>query len=264
MHFNVCTVIFSAAIASFFFLLASYSPPSFADSLQLKQEASLGTGFLISADGHVITAWHVIRNKQRVYVGPIIGNKWKRARVIKLDEKNDLALLQVSNLSRTPLELAEWADVPIGLEAYSIGYPIPKLLGLSRKMTQGLVNGDRTESGDEGFFQFSAETQKGNSGGPVFSPDGLVIGVVQKKLNALKIAERSKDLPENVNYAIKSASVIKFLEGTGVPVNVRKINLSTNLRPYELYRQKHEAVLAVIAKNDQESKLDLTAPEVVD
>jgi len=68
-----------------------------------------------------------------------------------------------------------------------------------------------------------------------------------------------------VNYAIKSASVIKFLEGTGVTVSIKKINLSTNLRPYELYRQKHEAVLAVLAKNDPESsRLDLTAPEVVD
>lgn len=265
VNFNICTFLVSAAFASFTFFIIAYSPSLLAETTQLKQEASLGTGFLISTDGHVVTAWHVIKNKQRVYVGPITGNKWKRARVIKLDEKNDLALLQVSNLSRPPLELAEWADVPIGLEAYSIGFPIPKLLGLSRKMTQGLVNGDRTESGDEGFFQFSAETQKGNSGGPVFSPDGLVIGVVQKKLNALKIAERSKDLPENVNYAIKSASVIKFLEGTGVPVNIKKINLNTNLRPYELYRQKHEAVLAVLAKNDPEtSRLDLTAPEVVD
>jgi len=265
VNFNICTFLVSAAFASFTFFIIAYSSSSLAETTQLKQEASLGTGFLISTDGHVVTAWHVIKNKQRVYVGPITGNKWKKARVIKLDEKNDLALLQVSNLSRPPLELAEWADVPIGLEAYSIGFPIPKLLGLSRKMTQGLVNGDRTESGDEGFFQFSAETQKGNSGGPVFSPDGLVIGVVQKKLNALKIAERSKDLPENVNYAIKSASVIKFLEGTGVTVSIKKINLSTNLRPYELYRQKHEAVLAVLAKNDPESsRLDLTAPEVVD
>ena len=89
--------------------------------------------------------------------------------------------------------------------------------------------------------------------------------VVQKKLNALKIARRSNNFPENVNYAIKSASVFKFLEGTGLTVVVKKINLSTNLRPYEIYRQKHEAVLAVLAKNDPESSsLDLTAPEVMD
>jgi S1-C subfamily serine protease len=171
-------------------------------------------------------------------------------------KKNDLALLKVPPMARTPLDLAEWADVPIGLEAYSIGFPIPRVLGLSRKMTQGLVNGDKTESGDKGFFQFSAETQKGNSGGPVFSPDGLVIGVVLRKLDALKVAERSKDLPENVNYAIKSASVVKFLDGTGVQVNVKKINLNTNMRPYELYRQKNEAVLAIISKGDTDKSVD--------
>jgi serine protease Do len=263
-HKHTSLDLFSAIFIALLGFLSFYSQHIQAGAA-VQQQASLGTGFLVSADGYVVTALHVIRNKERVYVGPITANKWKKAKIIKLDEKNDLALLKISIASSAPLEFAEWADVPIGLEAYSIGYPIPKLLGLSRKMTQGLVNGDRTESGDEGFFQFSAEIQKGNSGGPVFSPDGLVIGVVQKKLNALKIAERSKDLPENVNYAIKSAAVIKFLEGTGVNVGVRKLNLNTNMRPYELYRQKHEAVLAVLAKNDPEtSRLDLTTPEVVE
>ena len=234
---------------------------SHAEVIKLQQDTSLGTGFLISSDGYLVTAWHVVKDKTQVYVGPIVGNKWKKAKIIKLDEKSDLALLKIGPTDRQPLEIAEWMDVPIGLEVYSIGYPIPKVLGLSRKMTQGLVNGDRTESGDAGFFQFSAETQKGNSGGPVFSPDGLVIGVVQKKLDALKIAERSKDLPENVNYALKSATLIKFLESAGISISVKKINLDINMRPYELYRKKNEAVLAVIARTEAANKNDLTATE---
>jgi len=244
--------------------ITAYSTPALAEVIKAGKGSSFGTGFLISADGYVVTAWHVVKNKQNIYVGPITDNQWKKAKVIKLDEKNDLALLKIPPMARTPLELAEWADVPIGLEAYSIGFPIPRVLGLSRKMTQGLVNGDKTESGDKGFFQFSAETQKGNSGGPVFSPDGLVIGVVLRKLDALKVAERSKDLPENVNYAIKSASVIKFLEGTGAQLNVKKINLNTNMRPYELYRQKNEAVLAIISKGDADKSVDSANPELIE
>ncbi len=254
-------VLFGVYCLSF---ITAYSSLALAEVIKAGKGSSFGTGFLISADGYVVTAWHVVKNKQNIYVGPIADNKWKKAKVIKLDEKNDLALLKVPPMARTPLDLAEWADVPIGLEAYSIGFPIPRVLGLSRKMTQGLVNGDKTESGDKGFFQFSAETQKGNSGGPVFSPDGLVIGVVLRKLDALKVAERSKDLPENVNYAIKSASVIKFLEGTGVQVNVKKINLNTNMRPYELYRQKNEAVLAIISKGDTDKSVDSANPELIE
>jgi S1-C subfamily serine protease len=248
----------------FYFLsfFTVHSSPLFAEVIKANKGSSFGTGFLISADGHIVTSWHVVKNKQQVYVGPVMGNKWKKAKLIKFDEKSDLALLKIQPVQRIPLDLAEWADVPIGLEAYSIGFPIPRVLGLSRKMTQGLVNGDKTESGDEGFFQFSAETQKGNSGGPVFSPDGLVIGVVQKKLDALKVAERAKDLPENVNYAIKSASVIRFLEGTGVNASIKKLKLDVNMRPYELFRSKSEAVLAVLARQPSEDSSDLKPDDV--
>lgn len=260
---QVITVLFSI----FCWLLISsyaYASLAYAEVIKSDKTTSFGTGFLITAEGHILTSWHVIKNKSQIYVGPVTGNKWKKATVIKVDEKSDLALLKTTPIARSPLEFAEWADVPIGLEAYSIGFPIPKVLGLSRKMTQGLVNGDRTESGDEGFFQFSAETQKGNSGGPVFAPDGSVIGVVQRKLDALKVAERSQDLPENVNYAVKSAAVIKFLSGASVNVAVRKLNLNTNMRPYTLFKAKNEAVLAILAKGELENKLDLTVPEVIE
>lgn len=258
---QVITVLFSIFC---WLLISSYASFAYAEVIKADKTTSFGTGFLITAEGHILTSWHVIKNKSQIYVGPVTGNKWKKATVIKVDEKSDLALLKTTPIARSPLEFAEWADVPIGLEAYSIGFPIPKVLGLSRKMTQGLVNGDRTESGDEGFFQFSAETQKGNSGGPVFAPDGSVIGVVQRKLDALKVAERSNDLPENVNYAVKSAAVIKFLSGASVNVAVRKLNLNTNMRPYALFKAKNEAVLAILAKGELENKLDLTVPEVVE
>lgn len=262
LKFKRALAVFLSVYSVCFF--ATYANPALAEVIKANKGSSFGTGFIVSTEGYIVTAWHVVKNKQQVYVGPVTGNKWKKAKVIKLDEKNDLALLKVPAMQRTVLEFAEWSDVPIGLEAYSIGYPIPKVLGLSRKMTQGLVNGDKTESGDEGFFQFSAETQKGNSGGPVFSPDGLVIGVVLKKLDALKVAERSKDLPENVNYAIKSASVIKFLEGTGADISVKKINLNTNMRPYELFKAKSDAVLAILAKGDAGKPSDLANTELVE
>lgn len=262
--FSLFKYYYLVLLIGFNFCALTFSTFAYSEPFKAKHDSSLGTGFLVASDGYVITAWHVIKNKTEIYVGPVVDNKWKKAKVVKTDEKNDLALLKISIAGRQPLEIAEWSSVPIGLEVYSIGYPIPKVLGLSRKVTQGLVNGDRTESGDEGFFQFSAETQKGNSGGPIFSPDGLVIGVVQKKLDALKMAERSKDLPENVNYGLKSAVLIKFLEGSGVNILTKKINLDLNMRPFELYRQKHMAVMAILARGELENKLDLTLPEVVD
>ena len=155
-------------LLSWLFLCLSFGanaePP---DVLNTSLKSSAGTGFLVDSSGYVVTSWHVIKNKKIIYVGPVVGSLWREAKVVKIDEKNDLALMKISQLDRSPLEIADWQTVPIGLEAYLISFPIPKLLGLSRKMTQGLVNGARTEFSGEGLFQYSAETQKGSSGAPV-------------------------------------------------------------------------------------------------
>ena len=215
---------------------------------QTPEPVSIGSGFLVSSEGHIVTAYHVIRDKKQLLVGPIEKNRWRIAKLIKVDEALDLALLQ-TRIDRPPLAIARWAEVPIGLEALVIGYPQPRLQGLSLKITQGIVNGDRTESGDLGFFQLSAEVQKGNSGSPVLAPDGRVIGVVRAKINALTVAERTGDLAQNVNYALKSSSLLKFLEDTGVSVRVEELDLELASRPYQTFRKAAPSVLAIVGRN---------------
>lgn len=214
-------------------------------------QASFGTGFIVSKDGHVATAYHNIKDKEQVLVGPIGpagSNRYVIAQVVRTDAKKDLALLK-TKLTGNALRISPWNQVPIGLEVYAIGYPQPRIQGISRKITQGIINGDRTETGDDGYFQFSAETQKGNSGGPLLAPDGSVIGVVRAKLNALSVAEKTKDLPQNVNYAIKSSTLLTFLQESGLNVPVNSLKLHAHLRAYEVYRQTTGSVVVVIARN---------------
>jgi S1-C subfamily serine protease len=236
-----------------FSLIASGEPSS---TLDLSIKSSSGTGFLVDSSGYLVTAWHVIKNKKQVYVGPVVGTLWKEAKIVKIDEKNDLALIKISQIDRSPLEIADWQTVPLGLEAYLISFPIPKFLGLTKKMTQGLVNGSRTDFSGEGLFQYSAETQKGSSGAPVLSPDGLVLGVVQKKVDGLKLVESSKDLPENINYAIKSNLLVKFLESTEVKFAVKKVNLDSKPRPYQLFQTANGAIFSIIARDDIKQNSD--------
>jgi S1-C subfamily serine protease len=229
-------------------------------SAAASSQVSVGTGFVV-AEGFLLTAQHVLRGQDSIWVGPIEGRQWVRAEVVKFDNQLDLALIS-AKVSARPLSFASWADVPTGLEVTAIGYPQPKLQGLSKKITQGLINGnrsDRNESFDAGFFQFSAEVQIGNSGGPVFSPDGLVVGMVQKKLNALDVAERTKDLPVNVSYGLKSSEILNFLKGTPVEPNVKSISLNTNLRPYQIFAQQQSSVLAVVGRKNA-AALDQTRP----
>jgi hypothetical protein len=216
---------------------------------QLPPQFSVGTGFIV-ADGYLLTAQHVLRNQDSIWVGPIDSKRWVKAEIVKYDNQLDLALIK-ANVSGSALSFANWSDVPTGLEVMAIGFPQPRLQGLSKKITQGLVNGnrsDRNESFDVGFFQFSAEVQVGNSGGPVLSPDGLVVGMVQKKLDALSVAERTHDLPVNVSYGLKSSEILTFLKGTPVDPSVKSLSLSTNLRPYQVFSLKQGSVFAVVGR----------------
>jgi len=214
---------------------------------------AVGTGFFVSNAGHIVTAFHVIRGRSQVLVGPIGPAErkvWRVATVLKTDEANDLALLQ-ARLERPPLPIAPWTEVPVGLEALVIGYPQPVVQGLSKKITQGIVNGERSESGENAYFQLSAEVQRGNSGGPVLSPDGLVIGVVRAKLNALSLAQKTGDIAQNVNFGLKSSRLIEFLQAAGVPLQIQKPNLALQPRPYETFRKAEASIVAVLARNPE-------------
>jgi serine protease Do len=208
--------------------------------------SGIGTGFVV-ADGYLLTALHVVRDPGSVWVGPFEGKRWSKAEVVASDTALDLALLR-AKFSAPVLSLAAWAEVPVGLEVSVIGYPQPRLQGLSKKITQGIVNGnrsDRNESFDAGFFQLSAEISKGNSGSPVLSPEGWVVGMVQKKLDALSVASKVNDLPVNVNYALKSSELIAFLQKAGLTPQIKALNPDFYQRPYKVFAQTQGSIWTV-------------------
>jgi len=65
-------------------------------------------------------------------------------------------------------------------------------------------------------MQISAPVQPGNSGGPLLDMSGNVVGVVTAKINAIRVAEVTGDIPQNVNFAIKASVVRTFLDSRGV------------------------------------------------
>jgi S1-C subfamily serine protease len=70
---------------------------------------------------------------------------------------------------------------------------------------------------DSRYLQISAPVQSGNSGGPLLDQSGNLVGVVSAKLNALKVALKDGDLPQNVNFAVKAAILQTFLNSNRVP-----------------------------------------------
>ena len=83
-------------------------------------------------------------------------------------------------------------------------------------MTSGSVSSASGLGGDARYLQITAPVQKGNSGGPLLDSSGAVVGIVVSKLDAMAVARATGDIPQNVNFAIKSAIARKFLSRNSI------------------------------------------------
>jgi len=88
-------------------------------------------------------------------------------------------------------------------------------LASSGNVTAGNITALAGIGDDKRLMQISAPVQPGSSGGPVLDRNGNVVGVIVSKLNALKFAASLKDIPQNVNFAIKGSVLASFLSSNG-------------------------------------------------
>lgn len=140
-----------------------------------RQGLALGSGFLISADGYVVTNNHVIEHAKSVSVTMDDGRTLE-AKVIGVDAKTDLALLKINAAGDYPfVKLAK--DLPrVGDWVVAIGNPF----GLGGTVTAGIVSAEGRDIGSgpyDSYLQIDAPINKGNSGGPTFNLKGEVVGV---------------------------------------------------------------------------------------
>jgi S1-C subfamily serine protease len=193
-----------------------------------------GTGFVISTSGHVLTNNHVIKGCVGDVHGNLTGEPATTLRLVSQDETNDLALLQAADNFKEPAHNRA-AAMHSGDAIIAIGYPFHGLLTSDFTVTTGIVNSLSGILNDTRFLQISAQVEPGNSGGPLLDTSGNVVGVVAEKLNAVKFAKVTGDIPQNVNFAIKTGAVRDFLDNSVVP--------------YHSAEPTTESKIAEIAKN---------------
>lgn len=208
-------------------------------------EISTSTAFLV-APKLLVTVNHGLINRERVFVGTGRGSKFIRARVLASDERLDLALLE-ADVAGEPLAIAQWESVPIGIEVAALGFPRSAGSPGDQRITFGIVNGEHFLKGRSDWFQLSAEIHRGNSGGPVIASDGSVVGVITHKLDAAKAIEKGNDLPQNVNFALKSRHLVEFLRAQSLAVTPQPLNLSRQLRPFEIFKRSSGSVFMVVS-----------------
>ncbi len=170
---------------------------------QQSASAVAGTGFVITADGYVLTNYHVIESAQKrgYKISVLFKDKSSfEAKVVGFDEDNDVAVLKIDASGLSPVTIGNSDDIAVGDSVFAIGNPLGEL---DFSMTSGRVSAlDRsitTEQGDAAInmFQFDAAINSGNSGGPVYNESGEVIGIATAKVGSSGVEGLGFAIPIN-------------------------------------------------------------------
>jgi serine protease Do len=155
--------------------------PQFQVPREFREMPSLGTGFVISADGYIATNNHVIEDVDKIEVHFLSGEKLE-AEIVGHDPSTDVALIRVKPTQELPfLALGDSDGVRPGDWVLAVGNPF----GLEHTVTAGIVSAKHREINDptsmqrrfDDFIQTDAAINPGNSGGPLLNLDGEVIGI---------------------------------------------------------------------------------------
>jgi serine protease Do len=142
----------------------------------------LGSGFVVTPDGYVVTNYHVISNETKIRVTVFKRTdqgfeqkNYKKVRIIAINPFVDLALLKIDDMEGTLkyVYLGKSEDVEAGQDCFAIGNP----LGLTRSVSQGIISTKNRNFEGQLYIQTTADIAPGNSGGPLFNLQGEVIGV---------------------------------------------------------------------------------------
>lgn len=170
--------------------------------------AGLGSGVLISRDGKVLTAAHLVETADTIEVEFVTGEKF-RAEVVSSAPEVDLAYLRLDGMPRTPwiARLGDSDRAEVGETVLVIGAP----LGLSHTLSVGHISGHHlldtapVSSGAD-LLQTDAAINQGNSGGPMFNLEGEVVGIVSHILSA-------SGGSQGLGFAVASNVARRLLDG---------------------------------------------------
>jgi S1-C subfamily serine protease len=190
-----------------------------------RKKMGSGTGFVVNTDGWLATCAHVVSNASKVEA--VIGDRKFAAKVVEVDEANDIALLKIDADDLPILSAAVAAPVQ-GDEVSVAGFPLTTMLGDSLKVTHGRVAGFVDRHGQH-LIQIDASVNPGNSGGPLVNAAGNVIGVVNAGLFGSDISAvgfsmdlgplKSMLARHNVTWQTKAES--RALSGSELATQVR-------------------------------------------
>ncbi|MGM9669341.1 MAG: S1C family serine protease [Faecousia sp.] len=166
---------------------------------QISETASSGSGFILSADGYVVSNYHVVQGATTLTVMTMDGSEYD-AVLVGYDEANDISVLKIDATGLTPVTLGSSDSLIVGDQVVAIGNPLGEL---TSTLTVGYVSAkDRVINTDGTYInmmQTDAAINPGNSGGPLFNMKGEVVGITTAKYSG---STNSGASIEGIGFAI--------------------------------------------------------------
>ena len=173
----------------------------------------IGTGFAVSADGYIVTNFHVVQGADSVYIQNADGGAY-HARIVSTDPASDLAVLKITDPSFKSLGALPYGfkkgKSDLGEDVFTLGYSKDDAV-----YNKGYLSSGNGYKGDTLKYQIaSMDVNFGNSGGPVLDSRGNIVGVISSK----------QDRIDGAAYAIKSKYLFKAIQSDSLS---SKLNLSS-------------------------------------
>ena len=222
-----------------------------------RTQRSLGTGFLISSDGYIVTNNHVVAGADTVLVN-LQGSTGKehslKAQVIGTDEETDIALLKVKADAPLPfLNFGNSDKMEVGEWVLAIGNPF----GLGHTVTAGILSakGRNIQSGPfDNFLQTDASINPGNSGGGLFNDSGELIGIVNAKSASVEVEGLGFAIPvDSARPVITDLVDLGYVTGrpyigiTMQDVSLRYGNSNNRNNPFSFYMDNYVTRVQVMS-----------------
>ena len=228
---------------------------------QERQSSALGSGFIIDADGIVVTNNHVIEGAEDIVV-QVNGEKKFKAEVIGADPLSDIAVLKIESKEKfLPVRFGDSDKARIGDWVIAIGNPF----GLGGTVTSGIISARNRSIGlsrYEDYIQTDASINSGNSGGPLFDMSGDVIGINTAILGRSGNVGIGFSIPSN-SAKIVIDQLIEFGETKRGWLGVRIQDVTKEIAEIEKLDKPRGALVASVAEKSPSDKAGVKAGDII-
>lgn len=175
--------------------------------------ARYGSGFFVTQDGHFLTNHHVVADCKQIKLRAVNETA---ASVVAADKINDIALLKADQGTYVPATFRSGDDLKQGENVVVFGFPLSEILSSTGNLTMGVISAVTGPGNNINQIQITAPVQPGASGAPLLDDHARISGMVVSKLDAIRVAKFTGDIPQNVNFAIKGSALKAFLGTHGI------------------------------------------------